>query len=342
VTIFSAGTSASGRIVEVMSSDTTGTVETASAATSERPFEPQVVPAEDGPREAAATASDGEKPPPAGPDDTREAIVKSTGSGYVPVRHRFVQKHDGKNRASTLGKLVRGRKRRELLLYLLVLTAWDDAKRSAWPAEVWLRALRVEDRPHLTWSRSTLSETWTELVRLKLVKRNREHRRSRITPKREDGKGEYTRPDGVREEDHYFTLPGVFWTELWFDRLSLPAIAVLLILLKETNKDKDEINLTYAETALWYGIGETSAKKGYQELKSEGLVDVRDEYRPSAYTEDGLTVKRFYRLTGEFSTKQRAAAREVADKERKKRLRQTKSKPAKKASPGVPATPSAS
>jgi hypothetical protein len=220
-------------------------------------------------------------------------------------------------------------------LYLLVLTAWDDAKRSAWPAAVWQRALTVGNDPQLTWSRSTLSESWTELVKLKLIKRSREHRRSRITPKREDRKGEYTRPDGGRLDDHYFTLPGAFWTERWFDRLSLPAIAVHLILLKETNK-ATEVDLTYAATARWYGISESSAKKGYQELKRQGLVDERDELRRSDYTEDGLTVRRYYRLTGVFSTEERAAAREAAAKERRKRLRKAKSRPITKASTVVP------
>jgi hypothetical protein len=92
---------------------------------------------------AAAPLPEGdEERTPATPESTREAIVRSTGSRYVPVRHVFVQKHEGAKRGATLGKLVRERKRRELILYLLVLTAWDaEDRRSPWPAAVWLRAL---------------------------------------------------------------------------------------------------------------------------------------------------------------------------------------------------------
>lgn len=258
------------------------------------------------------------------PESTREAIIRSTGSGYAPVRHVFVQKHEGKSRASTLGRLVKERKRRELILYLLVLTAWDaDQRRSPWPAAVWLRALTVRQTPNLTWSRSSLSETWTSLVKLKLITRRRELRRSRITPRREDRKDVYLRPDGQSTENLYFTLPGEFWTNLWFDRLSLAGVAVLLILLKETNREA-EFHLTYAETASWYGVSETTAKKGYKELVAMGLADYRDDVRRSNYTEDGLTTKRYYRLLGAFSTQARADVREQAAKERMRRRRKSK------------------
>ncbi len=282
------------------------------------------------PASEGASVNDDERLP-ATPESTRDAIVRGTGSGYVPVRHVFVQKHEGKSRASTLGKLVQQRKRRELILYLLVLTTWDpEQRRSPWPAKVWLRALEVKPQPNHTWSRSSLSETWTELVRLKLVKRTREHRRSRITPRREDRKGgEYTRPDGKTLGERYFVLPGEFWTGLWFDRLSLAGMAVLLILLKETNKTA-EIHLTHAETAHWYGISESTAKKGYQELVDHDLVEIRDEFRRANYAENGLTTVRHYSLKGAFSTDARASARAVAAKERSRRLRNRKSKAAPK------------
>jgi len=265
---------------------------------------------------------------PATPESTREALVRATGGGYLPVRRVFVQKHDGANRGSTLGRLVRQRKRRELILYLLVLTRWSAEDRAAWPADVWLRALEVNVQPQLTWSRSSLSEAWTELVRLKLVNRRRERRLSKITPRREDRKTGYERPDGKAQADQYFTLPGEFWTERWFDRLSLAGIAVLLILLKETNKN-DEVQLTHAETALWYGISESTAKKGYGELDGAGLVNVRSEYRMGNFSATGLVEERFYSLTGPFSTDARRASRAVAAKEMTARRRRAKkSKPA--------------
>ena len=266
----------------------------------------------------------GDDLPEATPETTRASIVRHTGSGYTRVRHSFVQKHEGKNRSSTLGKLVKEKRRRALVLNLLVLTTYSEEQRPVWAANVWLRALEVSNKPNLTWSRSTLSETWSELVRLKLVTRQRQHRRSRIAPLREDRKkGDYTRPDGRMAADYYLLLPGEFWTELWFDRLSLPALAVLLVLLKETGK-KEEIHLTHAETARWYGFSEATAKKGYQELEAAGLLAVRDEWEKDDYAEFGRTRVRYYRLKSPFSTAERAEARAEADKERRRRARRAK------------------
>lgn len=264
------------------------------------------------------------------PETTRATIVRSTGSGYTPVRHSFVQKFEAKkkSRASTLAKLVRLRKRRELILYLLALTCWDpEGKYPAWPAAVWLRALDAGPKATMTWSRSSLSESWTGLVGLKLVTRHRERRRSRITPRAETGKAAYVRPDGKRTEDHYLVLPGVFWTDLWFDRLSLAGVAVLLILLKETGKN-EEVHLTHAETAAWYGISDSTAKKGYQELLDYGLATKRDEYIQADYAEDGVTVRRHYSLTGDFSTTAREKARKRAAAARAKRMRAARGKKA--------------
>ncbi|GAA4397899.1 hypothetical protein GCM10023153_22320 [Ornithinibacter aureus] len=257
------------------------------------------------------------------PESTRDSIVKATGSGYTPVRHILVQKYSGRNRASTLGKLVRERKHRELILYLLVLTAWDDGARPAWPAAVWLRALTVSSKPNMTWSRSSLSETWTALVELKLVKRNRERRRSRITPRNESRRGVYDRPDGKTTANHYLVLPGAFWADLWFDRLSLAGVAVLLILLKETGKD-EEVHMTYGEAASWYGFSESTAKKGFQELVAVGLAETRDTYKRADYAEDGYSVERWYWLTGDFSTAARESARKDAARARRMRARKVK------------------
>lgn len=256
------------------------------------------------------------------PDSLRAAIVRNTGSGYTPVRHSFVQKFEAKkSRASTLAKLVRRRKRRELILYLLALTCWNpEAKYPPWPSAVWLRALNAGSGASLTWSRSSLSESWSSLVALKLVKRQRERRRSRITPLAEIGKGVYSRPDGQRPEDYYLLLPGAFWTDRWFDRLSLAGVAVLLILLKETGRT-DEVHLTHSETADWYGISESTAKKGYQELLGNGLAIFRDEYIQAHYAEAGVTVRRHYSLTGDFSTAAREHARSDAAAARAKRAR---------------------
>ena len=239
-------------------------------------------------------------------DDTREAFVRRTRRGYTSVRHVFVQKHSGPDRPSTLARFCRNRKKRALVLYLLLLTVWQQDG-SPFRSEVWLRGLNV-DGGKVTWSKSSLSTAWSSLVDMGMATRTRTRRMADLTPKREDGAEDYNHPDGKTTINHYFALPGEFWTEKWFDTLSLPAICVLLVLLKESN-EKEAVQLTYKQFDDWYGISVSSAQKGIGELRSEGLLDVRVEYLKAALAAEGFTQHHHYKLTGPFSTAARTAAR---------------------------------
>lgn len=253
--------------------------------------------------------------------ETREAIVRSSGSGYTVVRHVLVQRHEGDDRTSTLARFIRTRKHRALVLYLLLLTAWDK-DRPPFAANVWRRALEVDDGT-TTWSPSSVSQAWSDLVAMNLVDRRRERRRAKLTPRREDGEAEYSRPNGETTIDRYFVLPGEFWTDRWFDQLSLPALCVLLIILKETNDKQHEIHLTYEQTARWYGVSAKSAQKGYKELAAVGLATVRRAVVKDAFAPEGLTFHYYYSLTGAFSTQSRSRARRAAKKAATSRQRKT-------------------
>lgn len=239
-------------------------------------------------------------------------MVARTGSGYTRVRHVLVQRHSGADRSSTLAKFLKNRKHRALILYLLLLTGWEPARKPH-RSEVWLRALQV-DQGKRTWSKSSVSQAWSDLVSMELVERTRENRLARVIPRREDANGEYFHPDGKTPINYYFHLPGEFWTEDYFDSLSLPALFVLLIILKETN-EKAEVHLTYEQTADWYGMSPSSAKKGYLELRAAGLLNVREESETAPLATHGVTQHFYYSLSGPFSTKSREAARKKAKAE---------------------------
>lgn len=248
----------------------------------------------------------------ASPDDTRLWVVRRTGRGYTSVRSDFVQKHHGPIRASTLARFCKNRKRRALILYLLLLTLWDP-QGTPYPSGFWLRALQVTSGD-LTWSKSSLSATWATLVDMGLATRKRTRRMADVVPRREDGEANYEAPTGNKIINRYFTLPGAFWTEKYFDTLSLPAICVLLIVLKETNDKDDEIHLTYPQFDEWYGISASSAQKGIAELEAAKLLTTRKQPVKAESTDAGFTVHHYYQLTGEFSRIARAQAREEASK----------------------------
>jgi hypothetical protein len=226
-----------------------------------------------------------------------------------------------KPRASTLSKMLPGRQHRALLLYILLLTAWPwlNDRRDPLAADVWIRALKADGAP--TWSPSTLSRAWADLEDLGLVTKKRERRLARTVPRREDGGADYEVPGGRTDRwNAYFVLPDEFWNEEHFARLSLPALVMLLVVLKETNK-KDEVWLTYDNAKEWYGIKPKSAQNGLTELVSLGMLDRRRHSIPAPLSPTGKTVRMYYSLTGPYATAARSKARAKAQRERQRRLK---------------------
>ena len=220
-----------------------------------------------------------------------------------------------------MARVVRARKHRALVLYLLVLTCWPWLEKSREPlsAVVWVRALTA--RGGLTWSPSTLSRAWKDLEELGLIERTREDRLVRVSPRREDGSAAYEAPAGREDRwNAYFVLPDVFWEEEWFARLSLPALVMLLVVAKETNGKKSEVWLTYANAEPWYGIKEQTARKGLKELEEHGLLHRRMEKIKAPLSPTGSTVRIWYSLTGDFGREARRAMQKRATTARKNRL----------------------
>ena len=232
-------------------------------------------------------------------------MVRFTGAEYTLVRHVFVQKHSGSDRSSTLAAICKNKKKRALILYLMLLTLWNP-DRDPLRSEVWLRLVTVTGGS-LTWSHSSLSEAWSNLVDMGLVDRTRVRRMAHVVPRREDTKSDYERPNGQKRIDRYFQLPGAFWTEKWFDSLSLPGLCMLLLLLKETNDNDAEFHVTHKQVEQWYGISASSAAKGFTELEDLGLVSVRRDQIKAGLALKGYTYHLYYSLNGDFSTAARSS-----------------------------------
>lgn len=257
--------------------------------------------------------------PPAEPvpvlDPTKIADGPATIAGLIersgrlgegtPIRRSFVQPLDRarQRHGGPLAQFLRRRDMRALQLYLLALTLaskepWDVKRDS----RVWARAL---DLGMTTSSREAVSKAWRRLRDLNLVTSSRDHRRAVVTLLREDGSGDpYTYPDPNLREDRYLRLPFAFWTEAWYQRLSLPAIAMLLVLLAE----KDDVVLPIDRIPEWYGISRASAQRGLDELRQQGLVDLRIEQRMEPLAPEGYTFERHHRLLGPFARPRRVVA----------------------------------
>lgn len=230
----------------------------------------------------------------------------------------------GLPRASTIARMVHERKHRALLLYIMLLTCWPwlAERREPLQADIWIRGLTAAGAP--TWSGSTLSRAWADLIEMGLVTSGREKRLVRVVPRREDGGADYETPAGRTDRwNAYFSLPDEFWTEEIFAKLSLPGLAMLLVIAKETNGTAGEVWLTYDNMLEWYGIRPKSAQNGIADLDRLGLLHRRSEIVKAPLSPTGRTVRMWYSLTGPFGREsrkalQRRAARERAVREKRK------------------------
>lgn len=249
--------------------------------------------------------------------ESREEILRLTGRGYATPRHILVQLPDSApSRPSTLGRLVHARKHRALVLYLLLLTTWSLLENRDRPLEgkVWARLLSTDKGRR--WTPSEISDAWADLEAAGLITREREGRSLRVRPRREDGAAEWTRPGGTTGDwyETFFVLPGAFWRREHFATLSLAALAVLLIVLKETSNQK-ECWLTYEKAQDWYGISASTVQKGTKELEDKGLLDRRPQTIKAPLSPTGNTTRWWYSLPGDYSYAARRAGQARAKKE---------------------------
>lgn len=258
-------------------------------------------------------------------ESTRKDLLAGQARGYTQIRNVLVQLPeadvDGK-RASVLARAVTERRRRELLLYLLLLgarpvvqhvqdLAEPEWKRAPLPSEVWMRALTVPGK--LEWSSSALSRAWKHLEEMHLITSRREKRSKWVYPCREDGVGaDYEKPGGRSgRENHYFILPDTFWHSGLFAELSLPGLAMLLFFLKETNK-KPMVEMPAERIEEWYGISRRSAQNGIDELHGRDLLLVDTSRVAAPLSGVGYTYRNVYRLREEYSHASREALRKEA------------------------------
>ena len=204
-------------------------------------------------------------------EDLDEYLAKSHRAGYVPLAKIFCRPATTGDE-TTLSKLVRAHDVATLDLYQLVLVKAVSLRQGdlatgvgPYPARVWGRLLGIGEMTGLSaLSRILRRAEFRQLLR-------REHRGSGIVlyPLREEGDGgDYARPLGGRRRP-YLQIPLQYWKDGWDRLLTLPAKAMLLVLLSR----EDWSVLPFDEVEDWYSITRETAEKGIRELKKVGLLE---------------------------------------------------------------------
>jgi hypothetical protein len=122
-------------------------------------------------------------------------------------------------------------------------------------------------------------------------------RKIRVTLLREDGSGQpYTRP-GKNNTDRFLQLPHTFWLDGWWEKLDLPATAMLLVALHE----KPGFHLASERVPDWYGWSADTAERGFTTLEKLDLITKTPRLKKAPLSPTGLTKVNEYRLIGPFT-----------------------------------------
>jgi hypothetical protein len=237
-------------------------------------------------------------------DETRAALLERSNRPFAPIGKVFVQAPPGQaKRPGPLSEFVRKGDlrglRAQLLLYGIISSdARDDGWSTTLPIQVWARAFDTTLTATPQSAANAASKILARLEERRLITRERKgrERKVRVTLLREDGSEKpYQRPS-LNNEDRFFRLPHIFWTERWYDQLDLPATAMLLVALHE----KPGFQLPTEKVPLWYGWSADTAERGFKRLEDLHLLTVAPRVKKAPLSPTGLAKVNEYTLTGPF------------------------------------------
>ena len=175
----------------------------------------------------------------------------------------------------------------------------DDGWSSTLDLRLWARALGTVETAEAGSASSAATKILGRLVDRGLVTRRRSGRQRAVTVALLKGDGTntpYTRPQGKSPEDRFLRLTTEFWNGDWDQNLTLPAIAMLLVALKE----KPEFTLPTEHMPAWYGWSADTAERGFKDLRDAGLLDEVQEQFANPLSPTGLSTRNIYRLQPPF------------------------------------------
>ncbi|MFE6697387.1 hypothetical protein [Streptomyces sp. NPDC057718] len=223
--------------------------------------------------------------------DTRTEVLRRSIRANVPLRKTFVQApRTAASRHGPLSEFVTGRDLRGLKAYLLIVAACSngaDGWTTRHDSAVWARMMDID---RTATEQAARTGAWRALRRLQqrnLITCSRSGTTITVTLLCEDGSGSpYERPLGKTEEDLYLQIPSAFWTKGYDERVDLPTLALLLVILREKNWSKFP-----AEKAPdWYGWSADTHERGLKGLLELELVERRQEFRKAPLAPSGFTM----------------------------------------------------
>lgn len=205
-------------------------------------------------------------------------MLKATGRGGVPIRSDFVQlreKDADGSRRGLLSKFTTDERALDAYLLIHALASSKAPYSAKYPSGTWALAAGFDREATMTSARQRWSKAVAKLVKHRLIKAERDGRRSVYTLLHERGDGEpYSRPTSLAQGG-WVSLPHKYWLEGLDLDLSLPEKLMLLISMDQ----KATFTLPAARTQEWYGVSESSAKRGFAGLQKKGIIQVGKKHQ---------------------------------------------------------------
>ena len=228
-------------------------------------------------------------------------MLEGTRRAFVPIRRGFIQKPRGTEggRGSSLALLARDGFALDAYLLLHALASSSEPYVAAYPAATWVQIVRLDEAATFEAGKSRWSKVVTKLVSLRLLERERKGNEMQYKLLHEAGTGEeYTRPKKAGD-GHWLRLPYSYWIDEYDASLSHPEKLMLLIALDQ----QDDFPLPLNQSANWYGVSESTARRGLRGLEARGLLSKTSSFVPSPRSPNGWAEEFRYTLQGPFSKK---------------------------------------
>lgn len=234
-------------------------------------------------------------------------MIQRSRRTFAPIPKTFVQKPataGAVNRAAPLATFVRNSDKRGLVAFLLLHTIISSGDgRGGWSTtlhlSVWARAFNTVATATGSSATSAATKILSRLVKYQLIERQRQGRERQVTVRllQADGSGDpYVRPNGRTPETRFLRLSHEFWAQDWDERLTLPGIAMLLVLLHE----KPGRSLPSEHMPKWYGWSADTAERGFRELRDHGLLRIKPEIYTDPISPTGLSRRNLYTVQPPF------------------------------------------
>jgi len=257
-----------------------------------------------------AEVDPGDSEPESHPEraDLLRTMLNSTGRGGVPIRRAFVQspEPDGDGtRQGPMASLVNDPATLDVYLLIHALASSRTPYDARYQSSAWAIMAGFTTFSEMTGAKSKWSRSVTKLTKMGLIRREGSGRSVRYYLLHESGNGDaYTRPKTV-DDDRWFSLPHTYWLDGWDQTLGAPEKMMLMIALSS----KPTFELPYNRAPAWYGISESTAKRGLTKLaerKPPALLKYQ-RWEPDAASKTLWRTITSYRLIGKWSARSRSA-----------------------------------